>query len=82
MTSGTSITSWPGVLSTPHPRRRTSSAMMSTSRIAGTWLMVLRPGASSAAAMSLSTLFFAPVTRTSPANRAPPITRMRSTGAA
>ncbi len=49
---------------------------------AGTWLIVLRPGASKAAAISLRTLFLAPVTLTSPTSRAPPITRMRSTGAA
>ena len=37
------------------------------------------PGASSAAAISLSTLFLAPVTWTSPASRAPPTTTNRST---
>ena len=33
------------------------------------------PGASSAAAINLSTLFLAPTTATSPRNRAPPVTR-------
>ena len=41
--------------------------MISTSRMCGTSVSVVRPSASSAAAISLSTLFFAPVTRTSPA---------------
>ncbi len=52
--------------------------MISTSRMSGTSVSVVRPSASSAAAISLSTLFFAPVTRTSPASRAPPTTRNRS----
>ncbi len=49
--------------------------MISTSRMCGTSVSVVRPSASSAAAITLSTLFFAPVTRTSPASRAPPTTR-------
>ena len=39
-----------------------------------------RPGASSAAAISFSTVFLAPATRTSPASRVPPVTRNASTG--
>ena len=54
--------------------------MISTSRISGTSLRVVRPGASRAAAMSLRTLFFAPVTATSPLSRLPPTTRRASTG--
>ncbi len=49
--------------------------MISTSMIRGTLVRVVRPSASSAAAITLSTLFLAPVTRTSPASRAPPTTR-------
>ena len=49
--------------------------MISTSRMCGTSVSVVRPSASSAAAITLSTLFLAPVTRTSPASRAPPTTR-------
>ncbi len=40
--------------------------MTSTSRMSGTLVMVVRPGASSAAAISFSTLFFAPPTGTLP----------------
>ena len=65
---------------TSQPRRRSSSAMYSTSRMSGTSCSTVVPSASSAAAMSLRTLFFAPVTRTSPASRAPPTIRKASTG--
>ena len=40
--------------------------MIATSRMSGTSSMVVRPVASSDAAMSFSALFFAPVTRTRP----------------
>src|SRR5690242_11895513 len=53
--------------------------MIATSRISGTSVIVVVPGASSAAAISLSTLFFAPGTVTSPASRAPPVTTNLST---
>ncbi len=49
--------------------------------MSGTSRRVVVPSASSAAAISLSTLFLAPVTRTSPASRAPPTTLNRSTPA-
>ena len=52
--------------------------MISVSRMAGTSVRSVVPSASSAAAISLSTLFFAPLTVTSPASRAPPVTRKRS----
>ncbi len=42
------------------PSRRNSSAMTSTSRIAGTFVSSVRPTASSDAAISFSALFFAP----------------------
>src|SRR5215210_2796009 len=54
--------------------------MISVSRVAGTSVRVVVPSASSAAAISFRTLFFAPVTVTSPARRAPPTTRNLSTG--
>jgi len=41
-------------------------------------VIVLVPSASRAAAISLSTLFLAPVTATSPDNRLPPATTKRS----
>ena len=41
--------------------------------------MVVGPGASSAAAISLSALFFAPVTRTRPVRAVPPVTSKHST---
>ena len=41
----------------------------------GTFVNVVRPAASSAAAISFSALFFAPVTGTSPTQPAPPTTR-------
>ncbi len=41
--------------------------------------MVVRPLASSAAAMSFSALFFAPVTRTRPRSDVPPVTSKQST---
>src|SRR3954447_25522913 len=54
--------------------------MIDTSRMSGTSWRVVRPGASSAAAMSLRALFFAPVTRTRPRRAVPPVTRKHSTG--
>src|ERR687893_96435 len=54
--------------------------MIVTSRMSGTSSSVVRPGASSAAAMSLRALFLAPVTRTRPASVAPPVTSKHSTG--
>src|SRR5687767_3403203 len=54
--------------------------MISVSRMAGTSVRVVVPSASRAAAISFRTLFFAPVTVTSPARRAPPTTRNLSTG--
>ena len=74
------MTSRPGVVATAQPRRRNSSAMISTSRIAGTSLIVVRPGASNDAAINFSTLFFAPLTVTSPTSLRPPTTLIRSTG--
>src|SRR3712207_9457082 len=54
--------------------------MIATSRMSGTSSMVVRPAASSAAAMSLRALFFAPVTRTRPVRAVPPVTSKHSTG--
>src|SRR3954471_14278920 len=65
---------------TPQPSRRSTSLMISTSRMSGTSSKVVRPAASSAAAMSLRALFFAPVTRTRPLSLAPPVTSKHSTG--
>jgi hypothetical protein len=53
--------------------------MIATSRMSGTSSTVVRPGASRAAAMSLSALFFAPVTRTRPVRAEPPVTSKHST---
>ena len=53
--------------------------MYSTSRMWGTSRSTVVPSASNDAAMSLSTLFLAPVTRTSPSRRAPPTIRNAST---
>lgn len=47
--------------------------------MSGTAVIVLVPGASSAAAINLSTLFFAPVTATLPLSRFPPVTSNAST---
>src|SRR5262245_58714995 len=66
---------------TSQPSRRSTSAMIRMSVIRGTFVMTLSPGASSAAAISLSAEFFAPPTVTSPTSRAPPATRMMSTDA-
>ncbi len=55
--------------------------MMSTSRMPGTAVIVVRPGARSAAAISLSTLFLAPVMKTSPASLVLPATLIRSIAA-
>src|SRR3954454_15889210 len=49
--------------------------MIATSEMAGRLPIVVSPGASRAAAISLRTLFFAPTTPTSPDSRAPPVTR-------
>ena len=59
---------------TPQPRLRSTSAISGTSRISGQLVSVVVPSASSAAAMSLSTLFLAPTTSTEPTSRAPPVT--------
>ena len=53
--------------------------MIGTSMMSGTLVRVVVPSASSAAAMTLSTLFLAPLTVTSPVSRAPPYTRKQST---
>jgi predicted deacetylase len=60
------------------PARRSNSAMISTSRMCGTFVRCVRPVASKLAAMSLSTEFFAPGARTVPARRAPPVTSKAS----
>src|SRR3954465_11560535 len=62
----------------PQPRRRSTSLMIETSRMSGTSSSVVRPGASSAAAISFSALFFAPVLRTRPPRgEAPPRHELR-----
>ena len=67
---------------TVQPRLRSTSAMSGTSRISGQFVIVVVPSASSAAAMSFSTLFFAPTTSTEPTSRAPPSTaKCSDTGA-
>src|SRR3954466_8829721 len=53
--------------------------MIVTSRMSGTSSIVVRPEASSAAAISLRALFFAPVTRTRPVRAVPPVTSKHST---
>src|SRR3954469_3096518 len=53
--------------------------MIVTSRMSGTSSIVVRPGASRAAAISLRALFFAPVTRTRPVSAVPPVTSKHST---
>lgn len=68
-----------GSCSTSQPSRRSSSAMKVTSRMVGTSRRTVVPSASSEAADGSSTLFFAPVTRTLPARRAPPTTSKTST---
>src|SRR5262249_12301216 len=52
--------------------------MIAISVILGTLPSTVRPSASRLAAISLRAEFFAPTTGTSPANRAPPCTRIRS----
>src|SRR6478609_2970947 len=52
--------------------------MIVTSAMAGTFVRVVRPTASSATAISLRALFLAPTTATSPTRWAPPTTRNRS----
>ena len=52
--------------------------MTAQSRMRGTFVITLRPGASNDAAISLSAEFFAPDTCTVPASREPPVTRRRS----
>ena len=64
--------------STVAPRPRSTSAISGTSRMSGQLVIVLVPSASKVAAISLSTLFLAPPTATSPANRLPPVTTKRS----
>ena len=64
---------------TSQPSRPSSSCMVVTSEIAGRLAIVVSPGASSAAAISFNTLFLAPTTETSPASRAPPVTRRTCT---
>ena len=59
-----------------HPR--STSAISGTSRMSGQLVMVLVPSASKVAAISLSTLFLAPPTATSPDKRLPPVTTNRS----
>src|SRR5699024_6018446 len=61
-------------MTTSHPTLRSTSAMSGTSRICGQLVIVLVPSVSSAAAISLSTLFLAPTTSTAPTSRAPPCT--------
>ena len=46
--------------------------------MSGQFVIVLVPSANSVAAISFSTLFFAPPTATSPDNRLPPVTTNRS----
>src|SRR5579884_164733 len=64
--------------STVAPKPRNTSAIKGTSRMSGQLVIVLVPSAKSAAAISLSTLFLAPPTATSPDNRFPPVTTKRS----
>ena len=64
--------------STVAPKPRSTSAISGTSRMSGQLVILLVPSASNAAAISLSTLFLAPVTATSPDNRLPPVTTKRS----
>ena len=52
--------------------------MIRTSTMSGTPSRTVGPVASSAAAISFSTLFLAPVTCTSPSSRVPPATRIVS----
>jgi hypothetical protein len=59
---------------TSQPRLRRTSAMSGTSRISGQFVMTVRPSASSAAAISLSTLFLAPTTSTAPVSGPEPRT--------
>src|SRR4051794_36922838 len=65
---------------TSAPSPRSTSDMIGTSMMSGTLPSVVVPSASRAAAITLSTLFLAPVTATSPASRAPPTTRKLSIG--
>ena len=60
---------------TSHPSPDSTSAINGTSRISGQLVILVVPSANSAAAISFSTLFLAPVTRTDPSSRAPPVTR-------
>src|SRR6201992_4302807 len=64
--------------STVAPRPRNTSAIKGTSRMSGQLVIVLVPSASRVAATSFRTLFWAPPTATSPANRLPPVTTKRS----
>ena len=63
---------------TPAPRCSRTSPMVKQSWIRGTLRSTVRPGASSAAAISLRAEFLAPETTTAPSRRAPPVTRRRS----
>src|SRR5207244_11063017 len=65
---------------TSQPSRASSSCMIDTSEMAGRLPSAVSPGASRAAAISFRTLFLAPTTDTSPASRAPPVTRSTRTG--
>src|ERR1700761_2341648 len=64
--------------STVAPRPRNTSAIKGTSRMSGQLVIVLVPAPSSVAAINFRTLFLAPPTATSPANRLPPVTTKRS----
>ena len=77
-TSVASISSAWSVRTTRAPRPASTSVMTSTSAMSGTLVMRETPGASSAAAMSLSAEFLAPSTRTSPDSGRPPRTMMDS----
>src|SRR5689334_433082 len=76
--SGDVIDTVPLSISTLAPSPRRTSAINGTSRISGQFVIVLVPSANNAAAISLSTLFLAPPTATSPDNRFPPTTTKRS----
>ncbi len=72
--SGTSMTTLPAPApsalgwstTTVQPSSSSSRAITCTSRMSGTFVIVVRPGASNEAAISLSTLFFAPPTNAVP----------------
>ena len=64
--AGTSMATVSRSTVTAQPRLRSTSAISGTSRISGQLVSVVVPSASSAAAISLSTLFLAPTTSTEP----------------